>query len=398
MKICIRRGANEIGGSCVEVVADNGKRILIDLGMPLIDDMEPDHGCMPDIDYDGLSAVLISHPHGDHYMLVPFMVKEVDIYMGEVASAIILAANSYMKYRTIDLEKTLPIAHKKSFTIADTFKVTPYLTDHSAYDSYMFLIEADGKRILYTGDFRMHGRKASLVQSMMSNPPKDIDVMLLEGTNIGNEKNCAPESDIEMDFLQEFKNTKGLVTVQSSCQNIDRLVTVYRAAKRAGRILVLPWNMGLLSMALKNDKIPNFKSFADVKKFITDGNPKKHEITSEKIAQKPEKYVVFLTSSIYMLLEWEGLFNKDTTYIWSLWAGYKKLPYTAGTIAKIKAYGAKIAKDIHTSGHASLSDSKQFAKSIAAKKVIVMHTKYPKQFAKEIPNGMAVKDNEWITV
>lgn len=29
-------------------------------------------------------------------------------------------------------------------------KITPIRTDHSAFDSYMFLIEADGKRILHT--------------------------------------------------------------------------------------------------------------------------------------------------------------------------------------------------------------------------------------------------------
>ena len=34
MKICIHRGAEEIGGTCVEVFSA-GKRLIIDLGLPL---------------------------------------------------------------------------------------------------------------------------------------------------------------------------------------------------------------------------------------------------------------------------------------------------------------------------------------------------------------------------
>ncbi|MEI7525437.1 MAG: hypothetical protein WCJ95_13950 [Mariniphaga sp.] len=35
MQVCIHRGSKEIGGSCVEVVADSGERIILDLGLPL---------------------------------------------------------------------------------------------------------------------------------------------------------------------------------------------------------------------------------------------------------------------------------------------------------------------------------------------------------------------------
>ena len=41
----------------------------------------------------------------------------------------------------------------KSFSIGD-IKITPILTDHSAFDAYMLLIEADGKQVLHTGDFK----------------------------------------------------------------------------------------------------------------------------------------------------------------------------------------------------------------------------------------------------
>ena len=60
------------------------------------------------------------------------------------------------------------------------FTVTPYLVDHSAYGAYAFLIEADGKRLFYSGDFRAHGRKGKLFDGFIKNHPKDIDVLMID--------------------------------------------------------------------------------------------------------------------------------------------------------------------------------------------------------------------------
>lgn len=71
---------------------------------------------------------------------------------------------------------------KKIWTRGHPFTVTPFLTDHSAVDAYILLIQVEGKRILYSGDFRVHGRKGALVSRFMSASPPAIDVLLLEGT------------------------------------------------------------------------------------------------------------------------------------------------------------------------------------------------------------------------
>ena len=47
MRVCIHRGSKEIGGSCVEVTS-GGKRLLIDLGLPL-DAIDNDKKYLPDI-------------------------------------------------------------------------------------------------------------------------------------------------------------------------------------------------------------------------------------------------------------------------------------------------------------------------------------------------------------
>src|SRR3546814_1422986 len=69
-----------------------------------------------------------------------------------------------------------------------TFKITPFLTDHSAFDAHMLLIEVAGKRIMYSGAFRLHGRKSELAKRLMEHLPTKIDALIMEGKNQGRDK------------------------------------------------------------------------------------------------------------------------------------------------------------------------------------------------------------------
>src|ERR1022692_2104584 len=93
------------------------------------------------------------------------------------------------------------------------FTVTPILTDHSAFDAYMLLIEGAGKRVLYTGDLRRHGRKPVCGNKRRAKPPGDMDVLLSEGTNLGSDKPVKTEKELESDFAELFNRTKGRVFV-----------------------------------------------------------------------------------------------------------------------------------------------------------------------------------------
>ena len=68
--------------------------------------------------------------------------------------------------------------------VGKDIRITPYFVSHSAADAYMFLVEADGKRILHTGDFRQHGYlgKGLLPTLEKYIAPQGIDVLITEGT------------------------------------------------------------------------------------------------------------------------------------------------------------------------------------------------------------------------
>ncbi|MDR3208893.1 MAG: MBL fold metallo-hydrolase [Rickettsiales bacterium] len=248
MQINIRRGADTIGGTAVELTANNGDRIILDLGLPL-DAEENTAALLPDI--KGLTAkipdlkgLFISHSHQDHFSLGKHIDPAIPIYMGKAVDTIIKATADYLtkaKEALPDLE--LPemfsfknVRHIEGFVPVQVgaFKVTPYPVNHAAYESFAFLVEADGKRIFYTGDFRNHGRTNKRTEHLISNPPSDIDVLLMEGSSIERlnpDEHFETEEELEKRMAEVFRNTRGLCMAHSSSQNIDRIVTIYRAAK-----------------------------------------------------------------------------------------------------------------------------------------------------------------------
>lgn len=260
MRICIHRGTKEIGGTCVEIESQ-GKRIVLDIGLPLDSTHPDDEHLHPVPGFDkpdeSLLGVLISHPHQDHYGLAYRLPKETVFLIGEAAQSILEAAD-YFTPAGLKLKNVIHLKDRKPITLGP-FTITPYLVDHSAYDSYAVLVEADGKRLFYSGDFRIHGRKSKLVERLITNPPKNVDVLLMEGTTLGRpdtEEDFPSEDDLVPKFVKLYEQTEGLTLVWASGQNIDRITTLYKACRKAKRQLILDVYTAQILRATGNMKIP----------------------------------------------------------------------------------------------------------------------------------------------
>ena len=192
MKVRIHRGAHEIGGSCIEVLAQ-GKRLVLDVGRPITagrDEAVP----LPDVaGFDGtdpsLLGVVISHSHQDHWGLANQITAGVPIFMGAATQRILTEADFW----TGGLRVTPAgfLEHRTPFELGP-FTIIPYLNDHSAFDAYSLLVEADGRRLFYTGDIRGHGRKSALFDQLTEHPPNHVNVLLMEGTNVRPQDSRAP--------------------------------------------------------------------------------------------------------------------------------------------------------------------------------------------------------------
>ena len=162
MRFCIHRGSQQIGGTCIELEAQ-GARILLDLGQPL-DAAEATPALLPNVpgladsSNPSLLGLVLSHGHRDHWGLIPFARPDLPVIMGAATHRIMEAAAPFIPGMSVP-GTVRHMADRTPFALGP-FRITPMTVDHSAYDAYALLVEADGRRLLYSGDLRAMAARA----------------------------------------------------------------------------------------------------------------------------------------------------------------------------------------------------------------------------------------------
>ena len=410
MKFKIHRGTKEIGGSCVEVWTEN-TRILVDFGMPLVNadktqfdsrklnnltvaeliekDILHDIKGLYDDSEKLIDGVLISHAHQDHYGLSNYIHKSVKFYLGEATHSII-RLNAIFTPQELILNRTVYFKREVPFHIGD-FTITAYWADHSAFDAYSFLIEADGKRLFYSADFRSHGRKANVFRWFLHNAPQDVDYLLMEGTTLGRQSDERFKTEIEIqDELEQLFQQPGKINlIYTSGQNIDRLVSIYKACFKIGRTMVIDvYVASVLNELAKFGRIPHPAfGFINIKVMFTKYTTnrlknigkekiiyrfKKYKITKEQISDNPDRIVMLVRPG--MEVDLKEIHNiEGGNLVYSMWEGYLESPATKQLIDYLEKRDFTI-HNIHTSGHADTEALKQMVNAINPKFIVPIHT------------------------
>jgi ribonuclease J len=308
---------------------------------------------------------------------------------------------------------TLELRDRCPLTVGP-FKITPYLVDHSAYDAYALEVEAGGRKLFYSGDLRAHGRKAALFERLISNPPPDVDVLLMEGSTLGRLDaglEFPTESEIEDLFVRLFNRTPGMALVSASAQNIDRIVSLYRACKRADRTLVIDLYAAEILRATGNSSIPQ-SDWPNVTVFLPHYQRvrikqtgrfdvldphKTNRVYAEDLSALAPRAAFLFRSAMLADLDRAGCLNQ-TVAVWSQWAGYLREDRGGQLVDMLKRMGIGI-EHAHTSGHAGLGDLKRFAKAIAPRKLVPIHTFEPLQFQDYFGSMVhQLDDGEWLEI
>lgn len=370
----ILRGKDKIGENLIEIICGETK-ILVELGKALEGGDE-----LSDIEKNVLNAkydaVVVSHYHSDHAGLIEDK-TDCPIYIGDGAYRIVKAVSEYRGKNIAS--NVVTYQNGKSFSVGG-IKITPFLCDHSAFDSYMLLFEAGGKSVLYTGDFRFHGRKNK--QKLLSQLPKKVDTLICEGTNVGSQKQCFSESELEDKLVDVMQKKDKPVFVLQSGTNIDRLVSVYRAAKRSDRILYEDNYTALIACAA-DGKIPRPDVFGDVYAFTPRalcGMRKELFFKFEnrrgwRRIIKDTNFVMIVRSSMlgYMEKLHKAIDLQGATLVYSMWNGYKDKEDMKAFLDRLKDWGVEIV-DLHTSGHASEEDIELLKQTVRADEYVSVHT------------------------
>jgi ribonuclease J len=413
MEVAIHRGSHEIGGTCIELCAGD-TRVILDIGMPLV---KADGSEFDIRDYDGLTgeglvdesvlpavdglyawqkpsvdAVLISHAHMDHYGLLRHVHPDVPVYLSAGTQKLIEITASFTG-KEDPLKNTLCFSWPSRFRIG-AFTVRPHLVDHSSFSAFAFEIEAEGKRLFYSGDFREHGYLGKAMEILYREVRPGVDALLMEGTMLGRDtERVKTEEELSLEATELCKDSEKAILIYQSAQNISRAVSLFKAAKRSHRLFVpdiyTAHVLAELSHCPGGEKLPypGKPGFEDVRvwypKWLTNRlfktdrgdiplryQPKK--MTKPEMAADLGKVMLFVRPGMESdLRHVDGLVG--SMLIYSLWEGYREKDKTRRFLAEIEALGVQVTS-LHTSGHADIPALQRMANTLQPKQIVPVHT------------------------
>lgn len=372
MEVIIHRGTCEIGG-CATEYRTKRTRIFIDFGAGI------NSKTAKVFDIEGVTkgktncdAVFFTHYHDDHIGLLDLINNDIPLYMGVAAKGITSILNNRLSkipdIKSYDADrieaiKTFDVA--KPVEIGD-IKITPYTVDHSAYDAYMFKIEAGGETVLHTGDFRNHGFKGKGVKYTLEKYVKKIDVLVCEGTTLNRtEIKCETENSLKNRIKSVIMENKYVFVVCSST-NIDRLAGICSVVPKGRYCICDKYQLSVIEYIRDyvSNKCPLYK-FDNVLFYS--------ENLDEKMVEKGFCMFVRSGNSEHKKIM-EMYKDRNAVVIYSMWKGYLEQD-------NIKEFLNGYRRiDMHTSGHADGETIKMVIDTTNPEVVIPIHTEIPEAF------------------
>ena len=400
MKITIHRGIDQIGG-CITEISTEKSKLLIDLGHNLPQGDEPVEDKMDNPETiaalcEGCDAIFYTHYHGDHVDLFNHVPDFVPQHIGPLAKQVMRIKLEQLSHipgqkeqREADiarLERFRTFATAKRVQVGEGICVTPYFVSHSAADAYMFLIEADGKRVLHTGDFRGHGytSKGLLPTLRKHIAPKGVDVLICEGTMLDREdKNILHENELKIKATELMKRYKNVFVLCSST-DMDRLATFHAADKQMR-------NRSFVCDDYQKKLLNLFTETAGKESSLYKFNYKVYGV-DRKINEKLQIWM--LKDGFTMLVRTSDKYRRwaqsllprlnpdETVLVYSMFRGYI-LPTHPAFNPTTKAFVDLFPKFeyLHTSGHATTDTLAEVCRTVSPRTAIIpIHRKKDSDF------------------
>lgn len=394
MKLCIHRGTHQIGGIAAEIATET-TRILIDMG----DELSLDPGFVsaplhiPGVtDANGrCDAVLFTHYHGDHTGQMLRIRPDIPLYAGALAKDImrLSSAHSWKKDEVLckRIETIRTFSAGMPFLIGD-IQITPFGIDHSAVDSYLFLIEADGKCILYTGDFRLHGVRGKTMDKILDRRIGKVDAIITEGTTVSRtDGKTVTEWELQArvrNYLQQYK----YVFVLCATTNLDRIFALARAVPRGKYCICDDYQKMLVETVSKHWS--GISSFYEMPKLLSF----KHHPPARFAELGGLMFVRANSKFGAIICQYDPA---QSILLYSMWDGYRTKP--GSTIPDFLAL-TDTWETLHTSGHASPEDLRHVIEKADPQLVIPIHTDAPQKMQALCPDRTVVllKDKEELSL
>jgi len=463
VSINILGGNGEIGGNKI-LLEHKGTRVFLDFGMSFnknsqyfCEFLNPrkcsglgdlfEFGLLPDMngiyreDYlahmgrpaeeKSLDAVFLSHAHADHAQYIHFLRWDVPIYCTQATriileclqetgsntfSDLIDACESFKFYQNgkgglsrVDRKKAEYI-HQRDFHVMEegqrisigSIEVEMVPVDHSLPGSCGFIIYTDEGNIVYTGDLRFHGSNGHLSQRFVEKAREAVPKwMLCEGTRMDSTDKDS-EAEVQKKISGLICNCDDLVFIEHPIRDIDRVSSIFSAAKENERDFVIPLKLAYLVEALdsycpfciddvkilkprKNWGLINKSGVAaeqvaqDYAKWEREFICRSNSITCDDLNRSQKDYVVSMSM-------WEIGQMPDLKPVNALWIKSSCEPFCEEMeldeerkMNWLTHFGIR-HENAHASGHASGEELRDMIREICPEILIPIHTERPELF------------------
>jgi ribonuclease J len=417
-------GVREIGGNKI-LVEDGPDRILFDFGPSFspqmeeyyVDYLQPrstspakdllEFGLLPRV--EGLYSrealadaelawkapevhgIFVSHAHADHAGYLNLVDPSIPVYVGSGTRELLKAIESstLMRYGDHDWRT---FADRTPVRIG-RLEVVPFPVDHSIPFAYGFLVRTSEGTVVYTGDFRHHGPRAADTHAFFRAAAEERPAaLLIEGTRAGPDprRNLSEEGvRHEVDRLLERRPPLALACTYP--RDVDRLSTLYAAARAADRSLVVsPRTAYLLSAVaplFPDGTVPVPGKSADLavygrkkkRTFLWERPLLEGALTSDEVRASDGKYLLALD-----LMHFPELIDlrppKGSPFIHSMSEPFSEDDVGDHVMHNWLDHFGLAFHQMHASGHASASELFEIIRSVHPTAVYPIHTEHPEAF------------------
>ena len=422
-------GVREIGGNKI-LIEDGPDRILFDFGPSFspqfeeyyVDYLRPrstspakdllEFGLIPrvnglyarealadaDLEYapPEIHGIFVSHAHADHAGYLDLVDPEIPVYVG---------AGTREMMTAIETSTAMRYGEHAYRTFADRapirigrLEVVPYPVDHSIPFAYGFIVRTSEGSLVYSGDFRHHGPRADDTHAFFrAAAAEKPQALLIEGTRAGPDprRNFSEEGVREaVDGL--LARRRSLVLACTYPRDIDRLVTLYGAARRADRSLVIsPRTAHLLATIGPRFGRDGFPLPGAAEGLVVYERKKKRNfnwekpfldeaISADEVRREGSRYLLALD-----LLHFPELIDlrppAGAPFIHSMSEPFTEDDVDDKVMHNWLDHFHLSFHQFHASGHASASELYELVRAVRAERVYPIHTEHPEAFEAEVP-------------